>query len=1819
MSNQPTDPSSEPGKEEKGEPVAPSIHLQETHDFHAADASVVVQILDQFLEQRKRGEVVNKDDLIAKHPQYAAQLEACLAGLEFLQGVEKGGVAGPLQRLGDFQILREVGRGGMGAVFEATQVSLGRRVALKVLKFGGVSDTDAVERFQREAETIAKLHHTNIVPIFAVGCERGVNYYAMQFIEGESLAEVFAKRKKSLDYSQVAEWGLQAAEALAHAHRRGVIHRDVKPSNLILDKEKRLWLTDFGLARRTGDVTLSLTGALLGTPRYMSPEQAAAAHKKVDHRSDIFSLGTTLYELLVESPAFPGDSPHDVIQKIIGTEPIPIRQALPQIPRDLETIIHKCLAKDPAKRYHSAQDLANDLRAFLEGHPILARRASLIERASNWLKQQQRSVQLAAAAVAATVLVIVSGTVGLTSYQGWQRAFVKLETPTAPMVAEILGVNGEVIRGETVPTQQPISLPAGEYLVRGTREGTLGKTWELELPRGRTVTSQLDLRSQGLTGQIAIERSYVTADLGEESAIVLLNKEGLGLRRVGGSVLGWEVKISPQSSPLMDKFPGFRWGWNSGTESYSGYDTHDLRPWVVEKAGDINGDGTGDLILAGRHQAWLLAVSGADGAVLWFEGRGADLGVAPPKDVYYPRYLVTSAVIRPPVSVPDQDGDELRDLVVLCADLQTEQAYREDPKSAKRWVELISSKTGKSLWRYDLPSDWIDPAPGERIPMAMRWFCLSSSGMVNYGGGDWMVGQRHRSSQVPVLERNGDHLYCPDLQVIVVDGLQRLAVVARDQFQLIDPNSGKDVGVREKLPLLVGYPARWGDCDGDGAVDLVVLDGPMPNANPRMAIWSLRDKKALWERDMVASWPRIANWTVPIPQWPLVEDLDGDGACEVLVPDGGSGIPSPFLAHTQPPWGRLVALSGKKGEVRWLQRLTCIDQQINHFVVGRDIDQDGVRDVLVATLAGSDCKGYVDALSGKTGEAIWTTTIAPRFSNDISSRVDVLPLQWWHKHGASESPLLVVHMVEARFGGDISRSMVCTLDPLTGKIEQMGPQISAVEPVDFNRDGAEELCVFSSKSPNARDCGGSLHVLRGTGEEVWRRFAGMSAHSVADFNGDGVEDLVQDFGVASAIDGLTGKRLWTVSAPSDLQDLQLKSLEADFKNGKWSALPDLDGDGTADLFGWGRGHGLDKVAPYMAISGKTGKPLWRAKEIDCQTVGTVLLAEAYDLQGTKKPDVVVVASLDYGYPESKSFSIHESQLWAFVIDGRNGKLKWSHALSPAFGQGNYGNFQMLISNVALRVSVGDLNQDGKADLIVPGIAPDGNQVESIAIDGEKGSLLWRRFASLDQMQRLFSANWVPPAICDLQRDGNVEVAFCEFPTDGVNTIGDLQVTIVEGATGKFQWKWSSSSILPSGSLGSGIDYLVPSRHRMAELLRPVVLKEREKGDKLGFFVPSSTCRVVVLDKDRKAVDCAVPSQAMAAGLWPCDLLGDGTDELVFMQDSQIVACGQDDLRKPIWKHAISSAGYFRLFLRSGNGAQAFPSQVTLVGPGTDNSVEGLDLATGKLVWTSPGPITRDDDGTYLTPQAIEVLEGTEVPWVYYALRAEAFCQRAVAVKSSAKDTTKPRVLKSRVIAERNARTKQASLRWKRTLPWAVSFHEQRFSWRILGLGMLFAATLVVAPGWYVGRILLKRQFSLKMLLLLPVVVGLVLATAMMTLPNMVEFRNLSQRWGMGIAFSPVVVGLLFLGSLFLNWEKKRMLRWGVVAIVWSLVVMAMGVLSDDLWLPLMPEETYDWSGWYWAVGIGFYLTCVTILLVVPVAFLAQKVIQLRSRSSRGVS
>ena len=370
-------------------------------------AATLVRVLDQYLADLQAGRAPDRTRLLAEHPELAEQLDQCLAGIEFVHRAGRPAADAPIQ-LGDFRIIREVGRGGMGVVYEAEQLSLGRRVALKILRYGATADAEAMQRFQREAETIARLHHTNIVPIHAVGCEQGVHYYAMEFIDGRSLAAVMeaAPAADPEHLRTVASWGLQAADALAHAHQRGVIHRDIKPSNLLLDREGVVWLTDFGLARRADVATLTLTGMVLGTPRYMSPEQAFVVKHPIDHRTDIYSLGATLYELATGRPVFDAVTPQGVLSQIQSAEPIAPRRLVRLLPRDLETIILKCLQKEPAKRYPTAAALADDLRRFLAGEPIQARRLSVGERAIRWAKRHPTTAAVAAVSLLALVVLL---------------------------------------------------------------------------------------------------------------------------------------------------------------------------------------------------------------------------------------------------------------------------------------------------------------------------------------------------------------------------------------------------------------------------------------------------------------------------------------------------------------------------------------------------------------------------------------------------------------------------------------------------------------------------------------------------------------------------------------------------------------------------------------------------------------------------------------------------------------------------------------------------------------------------------------------------------------------------------------------------------------------------------------------------------------------------------------------------------------------------------------------------------------------------------------------------------------------------------------------------------------------------------------------------------------------------------------------------------------------------------------------------------------------------------------------------------------------
>jgi tetratricopeptide (TPR) repeat protein len=384
------------------------------------------------------------------------------------------------QLLGEFKIVRELGRGGMGIVYEAVQTSLNRRVALKVLGQGIGLTSRAVDRFRREAEAAAKLHHTNIVPVYATGEADGSHFYAMELIDGPSLDHVIRQMGESQGdrdgtkppskdaitgpytpckppppsggnggsgmssvvdrFDRIATMIADVADALNHAHAQGVSHRDIKPSNLMLSSDGRLSVTDFGLARMLEQPGMTVTGEFVGTPAYMSPEQVSAGRVPVDHRTDIYSLGATLYELLTLRPPFVATGRDRLLAMVIQKEPAAPRSENGKIPKDLETICLKCLEKDPDRRYLTAKDLADDLRRFKNRFAISARRAGVVGRTQKWVKRNP-----AVAALIAIALVATAGA-GMFAYQNHRLEARRVAEETTRREREKTEQLREVIR-----------------------------------------------------------------------------------------------------------------------------------------------------------------------------------------------------------------------------------------------------------------------------------------------------------------------------------------------------------------------------------------------------------------------------------------------------------------------------------------------------------------------------------------------------------------------------------------------------------------------------------------------------------------------------------------------------------------------------------------------------------------------------------------------------------------------------------------------------------------------------------------------------------------------------------------------------------------------------------------------------------------------------------------------------------------------------------------------------------------------------------------------------------------------------------------------------------------------------------------------------------------------------------------------------------------------------------------------------------------------------------------------------------------------------
>ena len=333
----------------------------------------------------------------------------------------------PIRYLGDYELLEEIARGGMGVVYKARQISLNRIVAVKMILAGLLATKADHDRFHAEAQAAALLDHPNIVPIFEVGEYEGQHYFSMGYVDGRSLATRLVEGP--LAPREAAELAATVAGAVEYAHRQGVIHRDIKPSNILIDCKGRPRVTDFGLAKQVGSGSdLTAEGQVLGTPSYMPPEQAAGQVNAIGPAADVYSLGALLYAMLAGRPPFQAATPLETLRQVIESEPVVLRQLNPGVPRNLETIVLKCLEKAIPRRYATAQALAEDLRRYLDGRPILARPVGRWEHAWRWCRRQPAVAGLiAAVALTLAAGILVSSLFAANAYRQAEVAREKAE------------------------------------------------------------------------------------------------------------------------------------------------------------------------------------------------------------------------------------------------------------------------------------------------------------------------------------------------------------------------------------------------------------------------------------------------------------------------------------------------------------------------------------------------------------------------------------------------------------------------------------------------------------------------------------------------------------------------------------------------------------------------------------------------------------------------------------------------------------------------------------------------------------------------------------------------------------------------------------------------------------------------------------------------------------------------------------------------------------------------------------------------------------------------------------------------------------------------------------------------------------------------------------------------------------------------------------------------------------------------------------------------------------------------------------------------
>jgi serine/threonine protein kinase/outer membrane protein assembly factor BamB len=1740
-------------------------------ELGASGQQRLAEILDQYVRQLRTGIAPSHDALISDHPSLAVELRDCLPSIDFLDSPTKLiDEASVMESLADYEILEPIGRSGMGVVYRARQKSLGREVALKVMRMG-IVDKEAMERFTREAMTTAALHHTNIVPIYAVGQVDCVPFYAMQLIEGQSLEAIAAKALSSnrdLDTHKVISWGLQAAEALAYSHSRGVIHRDVKPSNLILDEGDQVWLTDFGLARRTDDNYATITNAIVGTPRYMSPEQASGATDPIDHRTDIYSLGATLYELLAGKPVFEGDSPLKIIDAIRHDAPVSVRTWRSDLPRDVDTVVMKCLAKNPAERYRSAETLAADLRAIGEDRPISVKPPGPMQRIARQLKTHRRDLRKAGTVIAATMALLVLGSMALTSYRKANEGELLIRADNGPYSAKIIEPgtgSGALSPPFTIPMQSPLRVPAGPLRLQINRDGSFSETVPATLSAGDVQPLEFTPMRQRRWEASLVDQTIRPARMDKQFRPVRFRSNEIArLDEVSGTVR-WQLKTSSidhREERWIDKEVNDelsterqeRW-WKQATERPlhwvlrtdtppAGPLSTTQPPLFLNEPIDIDGDGHDDLVVTARDQSALAAISGADGAVLWAVRYHFPMRVNPPLQSTLPHPGFASLV-----RVEDVDGDGVADILAQPMQFFTH-------SDAYQGMALVSGQTGNVLWaRIDEAKQLSTYAsldqPALLAHMDWKQVELPKAHTYNFGQQAKSIVKFDRPFATAA---NSDVIEVPARPIVVGhQGSRQVVTLTGKQLQWGDLKTGKAL-VSLDLPMAPSTGGRFLRVHDNTDRFLLLVGAPTPNNSGqgfgrqfppiKLVTVDLQARKTIWSTEIHADWN--FRQSAHAATWPLVTDLDGDGCDEVIVP------------NQEEPWEdistvSLAVLDSRTGTAI-VERTAAVPSslpQIDFVTATDDFDGDGWRDLVAATLfraIGSKTCGdlHLDAFSSADGRHLWHAE-TDAFGEHGELNHFVTGIQSCHIDGDS---WIEVHLTKPAPYNDIQRSRTLCVDPQSGTIVREANDLTPITPAApadsirmfLGADDRRESNVYHRFVATTELGRSGFHVLGGSG---------MLAIDLGENQDDAILSL-HAWGPNSNLVRIdqAGAICWSRSVTVFATPYMFRQLPIwEDRPTVFFMTPDPDRDG-----------------PPRLIDVRDGSVVWQMQKTD-PLPSRAICATVVDLEGDGRFELLLAAM---EYPKDGHWmSRGPGSAQLYCVDGASGRVRWHQQIFAQIKRSHIPEMQDSTSwtpgraNALSPLVFVDLNGDEVRDVV---IADTENGFRVItAIDGVAGKRLWRH--RLTGKSDAFVQGGIPQPIALDDRTGRPKVAIMDTATEvqpqGKGALVTLK--LLNGATGK---------TLDQVADTISSDWVSRQKHRVWYFrnrfnLQPVAT---DHGDHLGSLTKDSagnqhyTVYAVDAGKlrqlakyelfnsqkspDDEWLTCWIPIST--SGL-PKTLSAASTSATLVCITSR-GATGRNVLDGRVLWSTDWDTQYGRL--RSVEAVTAQNGKTLVIGRcvDADRTWVALDLTDGAAKWRFPQLGSGDGQIWGAGFQVVHRTGGLP-PHLVTSASGEQFLVTSIASElPTTKDSLPKGGAEGHLASTFHPYRMSEDRRYVRNL-FHLADPRVGVERTLVSLhSIIFGLGLFVLPCWYL-RGLLRRQYSLRYLLLATPVVAVVFLTLRLTPSEMWStYPSLLSRATYGL------MGATLLAAIYLVGRQILQRRWKTLLVSLVVVSIAIGIV-----------------------------------------------------------